>query len=465
MNVLLINSQTPAMIQNKEYYLPHSVLYLAAALLKNGIEVGILDLNTHKPEKQSNPIEFCKNIIVNRIESQRPTLIGIGCLFSGQFSSTLAYAKVIKEQFGNIPIVIGGIHPTNFPEEILSNCPDLDYIVCGEGETALVELVDALNQNDLTALAQIDGFAYRDNGNVVAHPKTHYITNLDELPFPAYELVDLKNYYHDTSKWHNPRNLPINASIPILSSRSCPYRCSFCSMYTVMGPKWRGRTPANIVDEIEFLYTRYNHRHFSFMDDNLTLKKSHVLGVCNEIVKRGLNIQFETPNGVATGRLDKEIMDALTEAGLVRVSLAIESGSDYIREKVMHKRLTRNKIEEIVALTKEYPQLYTRAFFLMGMPEDTRETLEETYRMIENINVNKPIVTTVVPFPRTQLFEQCHRDNLFVDNLDLGTLWKQDLFFYTGNKRFFIKPYGMTLEELSEYRQKFDKLVERTTHD
>src|SRR5208337_4375395 len=126
-----------------------------------------------------------------------------------------------------------------------------------------------------------------------------FIGDLDEIPFPAYDLINLKDYYHDTSNWLNPKNLPINTSISILSSRSCPMRCNFCSMFMVMGPKWRCRSPQNVVDEIEYLYHKYNHRHFSFMDDNLTLKKSHVLEICNQIIERNLNIQFETPNGIA----------------------------------------------------------------------------------------------------------------------------------------------------------------------
>lgn len=466
MNILLINPQTPYFIFNKEYYIPSSLLYLAAVLRNNGNNVGILDLNTFRIddtiENHNKTLEIYEKVIIDRISNFHPSFIGITCLFSGQFPLVLNYSKKIKEKFINIPITIGGIHPTLFPYEILSNCPSIDYVIIGEGEESIVNLTNTIkryrNEEFNNDLRQIDGLAYRCNGKVIINPKTSFIANLDRLPFPAYELINLKDYYYNTNNWHNPKNLPINCSIPIISSRSCPVRCNFCSMYKVMGSKHRKRSPKNVVDEIEFLYRKYNHRHFSFMDDNLTLEKSHVLDICNEIIKRKLNIQFETPNGISTGSLDEEILEALVSAGLVRLALAIESGSDYIRNKIMGKRLPRKKIFEIVRLTKRYNSLYVRAFFIMGMPEDNRKTLWETHDMIKEIDVDKPIVFNLLPLPGTKVFEQALRDDLFIDNVDLDHLWRTDLYL-TENKRFFIKPYDLEVEELYEFRERFDKLI------
>lgn len=481
MNVLLINPQTPNFIYNKEYYIPSSLLYLASILRKNGENVNILDLNTFRLEdrdnyykqKNYNMYDKYEKIITDKISNIHPSLIGITCLFSGQFPSVLNYSKKIKEIFKNIPIVIGGIHPTIFPYEILYNCPSIDYIIIGEGEESIIYLMNILNtkydenlgcyNKDLEYygnLNQIDGFAYRHNEKIIINPKRSFIDNLDSIPMPAYDLINLKDYHHDTSKWYNPRNLSINCSVPIISSRSCPMRCNFCSMFKVMGPKHRKRSSKNVVDEIEFLYRKYNHRHFSFMDDNLTLNKEHISDICSEIIKRNLNIQFETPNGISTGALDEDILDLLVSAGLIRVSLAIESGSDHIRNDIMGKRLSRKKIFEIIKLTKKYRSLYVRAFFIMGMPEDTQKTLLETYNMIKEIDVDKPIVSNILPFPGTKLFEQSLRDNLFVDDIDPNNLWRVENLYFTDNKRFFIKPYHLEIEELYEFRNRFDILIE-----
>ena len=237
-------------------------------------------------------------------------------------------------------------------------------------------------------------------------------------------------------------------------------RCTFCSMYRVMGRKWRSRSAQNVVDEIEYLYNTYNHRHFSFFDDQLTLKESRIIAICNEIVRRNLYLQLESQNGVAVRTLDKEVMDAMVSAGLVRIAIAIESGSDFIRNEVIGKNLPRKKIFEVVELLKTYSQLYVKAFFVIGMPEDTHETLRETYNMIKEIDVDMPQVANLIPFPGTPVFDQALRGNLFVDDLDPNNMWQFEAFYMSGNQRFFIKPYNLDLEELGEWREKIDSLIE-----
>lgn len=458
MRVLLINSQTPSMIANKEYYAPLSLLYLGAVLQAADVAVSLLDLNVHHPEICEDPREFCDRLIAEKVQEYAPDIVGFGCLFSGQFPDVLHYSQQVKKHRPGAFVVVGGIHPTLYSEEILRHCPSIDWIVVGEGEESFLHLVKTVEAGEYE-LSRIDGFAYRKNGTVVVNPKTRFIEDLDRLPFPAYDLVDLADYYHDTTNWHNPGRLPINASLPLLSSRSCPMQCNFCSMFMVMGKKWRSRSPFNVVDEIEMLVETYDHRHFSFMDDNLTLNKKHVLELCNEIVRRGLAIQFETPNGISTKFLDEEVLDALVQAGLVRVSLAIESGSDYIRNTVMGKHLSREQVLNVAGLTKKYKDLYVRAFFIMGVPEETIETLQDTYSLIEAIDVDKPIVSNLIPFPGTRLFQQAVRDGLFTGDVCVEQFWREPGFYFTDNKRFFIKPYKLTLEQLSDFRRRFDELI------
>jgi len=463
MRVLLINSPIPVSYYNREYYLPSSLLYLASVLEKNGEEVKILDLKCAKYEIPDNPYKHYGNIIIDTISDFGPDLIGFGCLFSGNFPDILRFSVSIKKKYPIIPIVIGGIHPTIYPKEIMANCPSIDWIVLGEGEETIVKLINTVKTGRYD-FDQIDGFAFRNNGTIVVNPKTTYIKELDTIPFPAYHLVSFKDYYEDTSKWHNPKELSFKTSIPIITSRSCPNRCSFCSMFMVMGPKWRDRSPQNVVDEIEYVYSKYNQNHFSFMDDNLTLKKSHVLEICNQILKRKLNIQFETPSGISIKSLDEEVLDALVSAGLVRVSLAIESGSDFIRNKIMKKHLSKQKIYEIVHLAKRYKHLYIKAFFIIGLPEETHETLSETYHMIQEINVDRVYLQNIVPFPGTEVFKQALRDNLLVD-INPETLYKSDALYLTNYSRYFIKPYQLDLKDLQKFRDKCDSLIEEQNAD
>lgn len=462
MKVLLINPESPSIVINEDYGFPSSLLYLSAMLRKNGIDVNILDLNISKRKKGNASLpDFYENVIKNKIIDFKPSLVGLTCFVSGNFPRVRYYSKKIKEWFKEVPIVVGGIHPTTYPVEILTYCSYIDYVILGEGENSLSQLAESIGKNDVSVLSKIDGFAYRKEGKVLVHPKTSFITDLDSMPFPDYEQINMQDYYHDTALWRNPKGLSINARMPIFSSRSCPRRCNFCSMFHSMGPKWRSRTAKNVIDEIEYIYNRYNHRYFTFIDDNFTLDKSRAIEICKQIIDRKMDIQFEALNGVATGTLDSEILDALYLAGMRSIYLAIESGSDFIRNHVMGKGLSDEKIFEVVQLAKKFKDLHIKAGFIIGMPEDTRETLDETYNMIKKIDVDQTLVTNLIIFAGTRVFEQASRDNLFFDNVDVSNLWEGgSLQFMEGNKNFMIKPYKMELTELSEYRAKFDELME-----
>ena len=370
----------------------------------------------------------------------------------------LSYAATCKKVLADTPVVIGGMHPTIYPREILCHCPNIDYVVVGEGERQIVALVEALQEDNLD-FSQLDGIAWRDGDKIKVNQKQDFIEELDGLPLPAYDLVNFADYYQDTTHWHNPKRHSFRMTVPLISSRSCPMRCNFCSMFLVMGPKIRFRSPGQLVDEIEYLYYKYKQKHFSFMDDNVNLNKKHILGICDEIVRRGLEIQFETPNGLMVNSLDREVMEAMIAAGWIRGAIAIESGSDFIRNKIIGKHLSQEKIFEVVQLAKSYPQLYFKAYFIIGMPEDTEETLQETYDMIKDISIDDPYVTNLVPFPGTRVFEQARKDDLFIDEFDFENLWRMDGFHYHENKRFYIKPYAMSLDELQEFRGKFDRLL------
>ena len=459
---LLVNPPIPFLISNKEYKLPPALLYLAGYLRRAGENVEVLDLNIYKPWESNpeRPEEECYNILLKKIIEIKPSLIGFGCLFSGNFSAVLKLSEVVKEQFPTLRIVIGGMHPTIYASEILTYCPSIDYIVLGEGETQLLSVVKCFKNGGFDISKIRNGFAFRVEGKVIVQPHTEYIDNLDDIPFPAYDIVNFEPYKSDLSCWHNPKGLHFNMTVPLITSRSCPYKCNFCSMFLVMGTKFRSRSAQNVVDEIELLYNKYHMKHFNIMDDNFTLNKKRTMEICNEICRRNINIEFETLNGVMLYKLDKDIIDAMVSTGWVRGALSIESGSDYIRNEIMGKRLSREKIYKTVELCRSHPSLYLKACFIIGMPEDTQETLMDTYKMTKELDVHEVLVANIIPFPGTSVFYQCLRDNLFI-KLDLKNLWKDSsLYCHPANKRFFIKPYNLEMEGLQHFREKFDRLAD-----
>jgi anaerobic magnesium-protoporphyrin IX monomethyl ester cyclase len=457
MNILLVNPPIPGYFYNREFYLPSSLLYLAAVLRGQGHTLRILDFKTYQRQAPDPPFSFYEDRLTQAVSELHPDLIGFGSLFSGNFPDVLRLAQLTKDRFPDLPNVIGGIHPTLYTQEILANCPCIDAIVLGEGEDTLVQATEAMQGR--ADFARIDGFAFRRDSDIIINPKTRYLHDVDHLPFPAYDLIHMEDYTMDTSNWHNPKGLPINTSVPIISSRSCPNRCTFCSMYQVMGPAWRPRSATNVLDEIELVYDRYGQRHFSFMDDNVTLSKSRIMAICRGIVERGMDLQFETPNGISIKTIDAEVLEAMVNAGLVRTSLSIESGSELIRNRVMKKRLSNEKIYEVIDLTRQYPQLFVNTFFLIGMPEETQETLADTYRMIQRINTHKTIVMNLVPFPGTDVFAQAVRDDLLV-GVEQDSLYLADNRYFTNYDQIFLKPYALELDDIREFREKCSNLLQ-----
>jgi radical SAM superfamily enzyme YgiQ (UPF0313 family) len=433
MKVTLINCGIPDFITNKEYMMSPAVLQLAGVLDEQHIKVEIIDLNT---------AEFPTEIDAN--------IVGISCLFSGQFPQAIDISKRVKEINPNTIVIIGGIHATIFYREILENINTIDYVIIGEGESQLLSIINKTRLDD--------GIAFRWIDKRVAHfPKTKFIQNLDELPLPAYHLINFDKYRQDLSHWYNPKGLKFDLTVPIITSRSCPMKCTFCSNKLIMGSRIRFRSPSKVLGEIAWLYRNYRQNRFSFIDDNLAFNPQHIMEICKGILSENLNIQWETPNGMMIRGLTYKVVDLMAESGWVRGMIPIESGNDYIRNQIMQKNLPREDIYRIINyIKKNHPHIYLRGLFIMGMPEDTPETLQDTYNIIKDLSLDTFSIANIMPFPGTRIYKQALRDNLFT--VPIVDFWKEVRFDYNDNKQFYIKPYAMTVEELQRWRLEFDNL-------
>jgi len=446
-------------INREDFYPSAALLHLAAILRVNNHVPIIVDLNNsvvHSAilKSRQHYLDYCKNIIIESLNEYKPDLIGINCLFSRVFPDVLEFAKTIKLHSPQLKIAIGGIHPTSYYKEILTNCKEINYIAIGEGENSIVALAAAIQSKNENLISQIKSFAYRDEEGVVKFNKeTNYIEDLDKLPMPAWDLINIKKFEMKLDNYYNPKNLQIKNKAAIFSSRACPLACNFCDMFLVMGKKHRKRSVKTIVNEIELLNKDYGINYFSFMDDQLTLNRSHIMGLCNEIIKRKLNIQFDTPNGVWINSLREEVIAKMAEAGLTHTNLAIEHGDDYLRNKVIGKNLERKKIFETANWIKKY-QIMSTGSFIMGFPEETNETLSQTYEMMEELQLDTMNNNTLIPLPGTALFNQVIKDNLLLHEWKLDELWKTPMSLE--QDRFLIKPYNMKMDDLYKWREKFD---------
>lgn len=455
--IMLINPPT----MNNEYigsdnYFPLGLLYLATVVKHNNMDVMIVDINNYYypniyDVNETMLHEYIDGHLYKYIKHYMPDIIGIGAIFSGAFRGLRIIAKRIKDMFPNVPIVIGGITATMLAREILRKYSYIDYVVIGEGETTFLELARCITNKRQSLENSIDGIAFRHDGGIKLNPKTRFIDNLDALPFVDYGILNVEEYKMDTSGWYSPKKIKTGQPFPILSSRSCPQRCTFCNMWLVHGPKIRLRSPGNVLDEMEHLYNDYNVRYFQFIDDNLTFDKRRILEICNGILKRDMNIQFDTPNGICINRLDQDIIDAMVDAGMIRISVAIESGSEYIRNRAIGKGLRTEKIYEVVEGCAKHSHLWIKGFFVIGMPQETYETLEETYKMIKELPLDTFGVFFATPYLGTELFNYCLKHNLLpykvedyvnVDDLQLGAM------------RPHFKPHKLTEEDLLRFQKK-----------
>jgi anaerobic magnesium-protoporphyrin IX monomethyl ester cyclase len=342
--------------------------------------------------------------ILTEIETHAPDVIGITCMFSKKKDDFLTLARNVRHRFPGIPLVAGGTYPSLFPEEVMET-GFIDYCVIGEGERSLLDLLNAMSESR-KSLDCIEGIAYIEQGRVTVTEKHSYIKELDKIPFPARDLITYETYLTRKSVLHG---LGLKRSASILTSRSCQNRCNFCSMYRIHGPQWRNRSPENVLDEIIHLKERYNVQDLFIMDDNFTFSRDRVMRICELIRRSKTKIRWNTPNGISMNTLDKEVLSAMKAAGCRSICVAIESGDEELRNKVIGKRLTDDKIETVTKIAAEIG-LFITAFYIIGMPGETEEKFEKTLQQLRTLPLNGAAAAFANPLPGTKLYRDCIRN-------------------------------------------------------
>ncbi len=460
MKVLLISPTKLSGLKASKGTIPVPLIHLAAILKQHSHEPFILDFSIIPSQPEANGYNPVRDILNQKIKDIKPDLVGINCFTTLHFPFTQKICETIKSLRQDLPIVIGGAHPSLFSKEILEHVAGIDYVIVGEGEVQMAMLANALEAQNLAQLKEIPAFTYRNSlGHVISNERKDYISDLDSLPEPAWNLINLPDYYADHSTWYNPKKLTFNTCVPILTSRSCPFSCNFCACYATMGRKFRKRSPQKVVDEIQMLHEQKGQNYFGFIDDNVNLDKQHILEICGEIQKRNLNIQYETTCGVHIASLTEEVIDAMADSGCVFVRLPIEHGNDRIRNDIIGKKLSREKIFSAASYLKKR-KILTSSMFIMGFPEETTASLDDTYKMIRELELDLNYVFNIIPFPGTRIFKQAMDDGLFIGDFDFNNLWKGlvNLDPVQDECRFFIKPYHMEIQELMHYRKLFDSV-------
>lgn len=420
MKVFLLNPPNEHR-EGDDFYVtfPLGLGYVAGYLEQQGHEVEVFDsLAGHeKPEEVTGDmyrVGAADEEIVSRIESCAPDIVGISCSYTVQYPSARRIAARIKEAT-KLPIVLGGAHASALPRDVLRD-EMFDYAAIGEGELPMQGLCEHLAGQ--RPLAEVPGLAYREEGGIQVTAKKP-LDQVNSLPMPARHLFDMDDYIHSPYS-HNGRTLR-KPYATLISSRGCPLKCVFCSVHTVWGRNNRRRDAVETVDEIEHLVTEYGIREIHFEDDMLTLDRDRVIAICNEIVRRGLDIAWATPNGIYVNTLTQEMLAAMKESGCYQLALAIESGNQNVLRNLMKKNISLKYARDVVKWMREL-ELGVYFFFIIGIPGEKREDVYDTIEYAKELAPDDAYFSIATPYPGTPLYDECKKHGYIPDDLDLTRL-------------------------------------------
>jgi len=363
------------------------LLYIAAVLEKNNIPVNILDGYAN-----NYSIEEC----IVELKRHKPDLIGITTI-TPMFGTVVQLAREIKKHLAGAIVVAGGPHVTAIPEATLKNFECFDIIVVGEGEYTFLDVAQGKTLED------IKGIVYRKNGSIHTNPPRNMIENLDELPFPARHLIDLSKYSHALFECYGK---PMTTTI---TSRGCPYQCTFCASQLTFGRKVRYRSPENVMEEVDLLINKYGIKSIELRDDTFTGNPYHATKLAKEMKKRRIPWVANANVNNITDNLTKE----LKEGGCVLLMVGVESGDDDIL-KELKKGITVKKITTAFEIMHKY-SMETLAFFIFGSPSETKETARKTINLAKRINPTFVEFFILNPFPGSEAYHLAVEKGLIKD--------------------------------------------------
>ena len=324
-----------------------------------------------------------------------PKIVGISSTIVG-LSSTYIIANTIKNFNKEITVIVGGPLATTGSEKLINNS-FIDFLVIGEGEQTINELIPLLlnKSANVEKLSDIKGIMYKKDNNIIKTGKRELISNLDKISFPNREKV----FFIDKNK----QIKKIYLTRDILLSRGCPYNCRFCSAFTIWGSrKPRSRTNDNIIEEIIHLKTQYNQKQFIFWDDLFTINRNKVVDLCNKIIQKKLNIKWICLARMDT--IDKELILLMKKAGCVELQFGVESGSDRILDYI-GKGLTINQIIEKAKIIRE-SNIRWLIFLIIGVPNETEQEIYKTIKFIEILKPYGVNLSMFSPYPGTELYTE-----------------------------------------------------------
>ncbi|WP_456482501.1 B12-binding domain-containing radical SAM protein [Methanopyrus sp.] len=364
------------------YSFPLGLVYLAAKLEEEGFTVDVLDCPT-----EGVGMEDLKGMIKGY------DAVGV-TVTTPTAPSGYEVARLAKDE--GAFVFLGGPHPTFMDREALRESP-ADVVIRGEGESTTTEVLEAVDRWEEPDLSDVRGITYRDGSEIVRNPDRKEPEDLDSLPLPAYDKVDLDRYSVGDVRF-----------TPVITSRGCPFRCIFCASSRMFGPKWRGKSPDRVVEELSYLVDELGVERLEFVDDVFTIHERRVREICEKMREEGIDVPWDC--GARADTLTPEVARTIREHGCRTVYVGAESASNETLKRI-NKGITVRDVVACRKVAKRYG-LEILLSFVLGFPWEDREDVLRTIRFARRVDPDYVQFTVCTPYPGTPLFDLAEREGL-----------------------------------------------------
>ena len=407
---------------------PLGLAYIAAAVKEAGHQYHVVDAVGEALDRvRSYPARedlMIQGLSPSEIVQRMPAttdVVGITCNFSTLWPLARMVAEEVQRSFPGALLVLGGEHGTAVPDYVLGNSR-FDVVVLGEGEITFLKLLEARRNGE--SLSTIKGLAFNSGGvvNTGLSPRRRDINN---IPRPDWDSFPIEEYIAR----HQSNGINLGRSMPLLATRGCPYRCTFCSNESMWTTRYVPRDPKSVVDEMEFYVRKYDVSNFDFQDLTPAVKRRWAVEFCSELIRRDLNITWQMPSGTRAEIFDEKVAGLMACSGCRAFAFAPESGAPKILQSI-GKKVDMDKLLEAVRIAVGHG-FKLSCFIVIGFPNETPDTLRMTSRLVGKLafmGVSDIAVTKFVPYPGSELFRQLQAegkvhldDDFFVSPMDFYT--------------------------------------------
>lgn len=466
MKILLVRApyEFPASLGRPDisFNVPVGLLSIAAVLEQKGYSPEVFDslIYDGREHYDGDTLRFGATYerIRQEIERRRPDVVGIGSLYTAQLYPMLKVAEIAKGVDPNIVVIAGGPHASVRPQDFFELTSNVDFTCLGEGEYMMLGLLQHLEGNK--PIDEIENVAYLNKDGqmeIKFYDKVYgSVQNLDELPFPAYHLVDMERYFDFAQMGYTGRtHYRSNRVVSIMTSRGCPFNCCFCALHAHMSRHFRGHSPDYVLRHIEYLVKQYNVKHISFEDDAINANPRRFDQILDGLIRKNLGITWDTPNGVRADLLSREMLVKAKKASCSFLTIGVESGDQEILDRVVHKRLNLAAVVRVSEWCHELG-IGLSAFFMIGFPGEKKENIERTLEFALMLNRDYDVIpgfSIARPFYSTEMYEIAKSKGYLLKEPTPENL--APFFYEQYGEKNLIKTPDFTPEELKRYRKAF----------